>query len=590
MRLFVVAFCVMIGSALAAHAETVEGTAYLSGNYSPEGIMVIFTQASPSARTDTAITNRFGMFDLFLQPGWYNITYRRNAYADFVYGLLYLHDDIKLPGVTLMMPLQGRLNGTIGPGDFHVTDSLYVQAGETATLAPGTHLYFGRVLPFCVAGTLIAVGTPQDSILFSRYYSTGYQATWRGLSLIGATNETQLQYVIIEHATKASYYHGGAVYGINTNCTLANSTFRYNHADDGGGLYFEHCAPRIEDCAIIENVSNGGAGMGISYASATVKNCLFQGNSAYYSGGGLYVEGDSSATVEGCQFVGNDGWDGGGLAVLASPVKIKKCLFVGNAASRAASMLFNDATGAVVSRCTLTGNYGTGSTAFSSVSIYGGAPEITTTLISESSVRYGILFSVAYASVVHYCDINVSSGTPIGFSANDSSQGPQHIGLLDTLNARGDTCDVYQNIFLDPEFSDSLAYHLEEWSPCIDTGDPYLIPDSDGSVADMGAFPYEPEMDAADPRDLQPTSFTLANYPNPFNATTSIAFDLPRAGQTKLTIFDVSGRRVQTILSAWQDAGQHTVHFDASHLASGVYFYHLTSGEISQTRKMMLLK
>jgi hypothetical protein len=85
--------------------------------------------------------------------------------------------------------------------------------------------------------------------------------------------------------------------------------------------------------------------------------------------------------------------------------------------------------------------------------------------------------------------------------------------------------------------------------------------------------------------------FTLAqNYPNPFNPTTTINFTLSQANVTTLKVFDVLGRVAGVVNMGRMDAGRHTLSFDGSKLASGVYFYQLESGSFQATRKMLLLK
>lgn len=80
------------------------------------------------------------------------------------------------------------------------------------------------------------------------------------------------------------------------------------------------------------------------------------------------------------------------------------------------------------------------------------------------------------------------------------------------------------------------------------------------------------------------------NYPNPFNPTTTINFTLTQPNVTSLKVFDVLGRVAGTINMGRMDAGRHTMSFDGSKLASGVYFYQLESGAFTATRKMLLLK
>ncbi|MCB1060092.1 MAG: T9SS type A sorting domain-containing protein [Calditrichaeota bacterium] len=88
-----------------------------------------------------------------------------------------------------------------------------------------------------------------------------------------------------------------------------------------------------------------------------------------------------------------------------------------------------------------------------------------------------------------------------------------------------------------------------------------------------------------------PSSITLhPNYPNPFNPTTEISFELPRATNVSLRVFDLLGREVAVLVNGDMSAGAHRVEFNGKELASGVYFYRLDAGEFSRTRKMVLLK
>lgn len=88
-----------------------------------------------------------------------------------------------------------------------------------------------------------------------------------------------------------------------------------------------------------------------------------------------------------------------------------------------------------------------------------------------------------------------------------------------------------------------------------------------------------------------PAKYSLEqNYPNPFNPATKINYSIEKNGFVKLTVFDVTGREVKTLVSGNVNAGSHSVEFDASKLNSGLYFYKLESGEYSEVRKMILIK
>ncbi|MEO6693596.1 MAG: M43 family zinc metalloprotease [Ignavibacteria bacterium] len=80
------------------------------------------------------------------------------------------------------------------------------------------------------------------------------------------------------------------------------------------------------------------------------------------------------------------------------------------------------------------------------------------------------------------------------------------------------------------------------------------------------------------------------NSPNPFNPTTSLSFSLPFNSDVLLKVFDASGREVNTLINSYLEAGQHTVQFDGSILASGVYYYKLTNGTSTEIMKMILIK
>ncbi len=88
-----------------------------------------------------------------------------------------------------------------------------------------------------------------------------------------------------------------------------------------------------------------------------------------------------------------------------------------------------------------------------------------------------------------------------------------------------------------------------------------------------------------------PATFALqANYPNPFNPTTLIHYELPQQAAVQLSVYDVQGRPVAVLVSANQAVGRYEVIFDAGQLPSGIYFYALEAGEFRAVRKMLLLR
>jgi photosystem II stability/assembly factor-like uncharacterized protein len=88
-----------------------------------------------------------------------------------------------------------------------------------------------------------------------------------------------------------------------------------------------------------------------------------------------------------------------------------------------------------------------------------------------------------------------------------------------------------------------------------------------------------------------PGSYGLSqNYPNPFNPVTNIKYDLVNPGYVKLAVYDIMGREIETVVNQKQSAGTYIVQFDASRLASGVYFYTLRTNDFTATKKMIIAK
>lgn len=86
------------------------------------------------------------------------------------------------------------------------------------------------------------------------------------------------------------------------------------------------------------------------------------------------------------------------------------------------------------------------------------------------------------------------------------------------------------------------------------------------------------------------TPVLRGNYPNPFNPTTTLEYEIPRAGHVTITVFDAKGEAVSTLRDEIQTAGTYRVHFDASGLATGAYFCRLTSAGTALTRRVLLVR
>lgn len=130
-------------------------------------------------------------------------------------------------------------------------------------------------------------------------------------------------------------------------------------------------------------------------------------------------------------------------------------------------------------------------------------------------------------------------------------------------------------------------------APLIFIGGSMLTPPY--GVVDSAVLIVDAVIDAATDVETEVTEslprFELSqNRPNPFNPRTEIGFALPSASSVRLTVYNILGQQVSTIVDTYVEAGEHSFTWDGSGMASGVYLYRLQAGEFIETRKMVLMK
>jgi hypothetical protein len=120
-----------------------------------------------------------------------------------------------------------------------------------------------------------------------------------------------------------------------------------------------------------------------------------------------------------------------------------------------------------------------------------------------------------------------------------------------------------------------------------------FIQDLDSKEIQQGIKVMVTELESEGVSDVAQTPQSTAlgiNYPNPFNPSTSITYDIVQPGPVSLVVYNIVGEKVATLVDELQISGNYEVTFDAGHLPSGLYFYQLTTVEFDATRKMMLVK
>ncbi len=426
---------------------------------------------------------------------------------------------------------------------------------------------------------------------------------------------------------------------ITNNVITGNSAVRTfdNYRPYGGGI---SCADA--DSSIISNntISNNvvigrghvrGGGIACSFSSSPIiSENMIESNSAQsfeiegaaYGGGIACYESSptirnnviTANTTEVITFSGErkpeerdrSGYGGGGgiLCQFSSP-DITGNIIMKNRAPEGGGIMVNRDSAPIIMNNTITRNAGE--------NIAGG---ILCSLSSTATVVNTILWSNSAPSGPElYIGTRLYPSTlTIRYSNVEGGEDQVYIREENTL-VWGEGMIEVDPMFRDPGVDD---YHLMSIacgdsldSPCIDAGDPVIIDngiDCDrglGTIlSDMGAFggADSTQVGIGDRGDRSgiPRSLSLfQNYPNPFNPSTTIAFEVPvssgMANPVSLTIYDLRGRRVRSLLDSTIEPGFHQIHWNGRNdrgerVSSGIYLYTLIASEKTITRKMMVLK
>ncbi len=147
-------------------------------------------------------------------------------------------------------------------------------------------------------------------------------------------------------------------------------------------------------------------------------------------------------------------------------------------------------------------------------------------------------------------------------------------------------------VFVNPNYGD---YNLQSTSPCIDAGDPNLPFDPDNTIADIGAYYFHQNNDFDD-NEIVVSNLGLNIYPNPFNPDTTISFGLPDDSRVEITIYNIKGQKVKTLINEEMQKGKHSINWygddeSGNTVSSGVYLYKLkVKGKTKAMKKCLLLK
>lgn len=431
----------------------------------------------------------------------------------------------------------------------------------------------------------------------------------------------------------APSYGGGIYCGDNSNPDICGNTIDGNTAAKGGGIYCNYSHPAVIENHIIQNQTNSGYGGGI-YCNFSdpdiIKNTIY-GNVAVFGGGiRCWV---SSPSITGNTITGNWATYGGGINSGGGTPEVVNCIIWGNSMNQITEGLaitYSDIQGG----WTGTGNIDLDplfvSSAYHDYRLSWGSPCIDSgdpfspldpdgTVCDMGAFCYDQSIPVRILLTPHDAPITIPAiGSSFDYTIQatniDPSSFPTRIwcdvtlpdgtiygpvlGLVTVELGTGITIsrDRTQNI---PAGAPSGIYSYNAYAVAgSDTSfDSFAFTklESDGSDwysgwsntgEDFG------ELFDVSTAEILPTEYVLHSpYPNPFNPSTTISYQLPKESYIELTIFGMTGREVASLVDRYENAGSHEVIFDARDLPSGIYFARLTvDGEQSMVQKLVLMK
>ena len=351
--------------------------------------------------------------------------------------------------------------------------------------------------------------------------------------------------------------------------TLAGLTIINGFADQGGGIYINNSSPTISNCTIKDNrASHYGGGFYIQEANPVISHCFISDN--------RITEGVAPSFL------------GAGVYSLNSNLWIKRCVLSGNRGSIAGAFAC-DHSNLTVTQCTVSQNEG-----FTAGGIYA---------LNGSNLR--VVNSVFWGnlpgefSFATYGDSNsvTVSFSDLSFGTDSSISGGN--GSVNWLDG---------NLAIDPLFLDpgNGNFRLQDESPCIDTGTPLFVLNGDtivnistdvyiGSAPDMGAHEFG-VIAVKQTGEYFPSDFTLyQNFPNPFNSTTRIIYDLPVRSQVSLFIFDLLGQQIRKLIQEHEEPGKKSVVWDGTDdrgvsVSTGIYIYSISIRPVYRQKKEQAIR
>lgn len=501
---------------------------------------------------------------------------------------------IFLLAITIISFSQTIIEGGNVSGNWNLSDSPYLINGDITipadsklSIIPGVDVIFQGNYSFTVIGKLTAKGGENDSILFTSAdtagFSTGSYSGWKGIAFIGYTS-TQTEKSMLDHC-KVEFSSSNGVFIMDySNLEIDNCSFDnnlgfgisinefsdiniYNISVSGnksGGVGINSSEPVISGFEII---NNSGSGVSVNGSgNVTLKNGIISGNLTLSNGGGVNVGMDANVIIENVEIRENRAVNGGGVSCMMGNVTVSNSLIAGNIAANGGGvngdyMASINLDHVLIIRNQVTANGGGINIMESDINIINSTIADNTALtnagglfLNNSSMRSVSAVNTIFWNNAPYEIASTNEMPQISYS--DIEGGFEGEGNIDA-----------DPLFVNPDDEDYTLqwenYPAADFSksPCIDTGNPGLAYDPDGTTTDMGAFYFDQTSITA------VSNFDIANeivvYPNP---ATEIINVKGAGNYRRIMIIDLPGSIVKDF-----KISNDLLSINISDLRSGIY-------------------
>ena len=461
---------------------------------------------------------------------------------------------------------------TFSGGSYYLNDTILISQSDTIKVFQNATIKMGNLSILYVFGTLLI--NPLDS---AKITAADTNFKFIGIKLDSTSNASVLKKLIFEY--------GNSIHMLNCNLLIDSCTIRYNtnyaSGMQSGAISLFKANATISHCKIYRNRRAAiVSGSNISSSPVITDNLIFENDTE----NGNYPQINLGAASTSPVIIRNNTIRGlfpmsGGISFL--PVGSIPSLIIENniiKRNRYGIAIQNTNINAYINNNIIDSNNAQGLPMLGGSGININGNNTLNIICTRNSIRWNLWgVTVQNTAKPNFGDLTSADTTDVGLNKiygngrNDSTfDFYYNVATTDTLRA--------ENNYWGTTVADSIAKHI--W----DRNDSPAL-----GVIDF--MPFRLVTSVSNTNLEVPSGFKLFNaYPNPFNPTTNIKYQIANSSFVTLKIYDVAGKEISTLVNQKQSPGIYELSWDASKYSSGVYFYRIDAGGYSDVKKLVLIK